>query len=108
VLAVVVAGFLVTLVIRDDPAVILLVVALLPLAQQAGIHPWIMVFTILLTSDSFFFSYQSPTYLTAYFSTEGKAFTHVQGQRIALCYGMAVVMSLLISVPFWQWAGLIR
>ncbi|NLW90760.1 MAG: cyclic nucleotide-binding domain-containing protein [Syntrophomonadaceae bacterium] len=108
VLAVVVAGFLVTLVIRDDPAVILLVVALLPLAQQAGIHPWIMVFTILLTSDSFFFSYQSPTYLTAYFSTEGKAFSHVQGQRIALCYGLAVVMSLLISVPFWQWAGLIR
>jgi len=107
ILAVVLAGFIVTLVIRDDPAVILLVVSLLPLAQQAGIHPWILVFTILLTSDSFFFSYQSPTYLTAYFSTDGKAFSHAQGQKIALCYGLAVIISLLISVPFWHWAGLI-
>ncbi|MFP3381860.1 TRAP transporter large permease subunit, partial [Bacillus sp. SIMBA_069] len=62
---VILVSFLVTLIIRDDPAVILLVTALLPLAQQAGIHPWIFVFVILLATDPFFFTYQSPTYLTA-------------------------------------------
>lgn len=106
--AVVLAGFIVTLVIRDDPAVILLVVSLLPLAQQAGIHPWILVFVVLLTSDAFFFSYQSPTYLTAYFSTDGRAFSHRQGQKVAFCYALAVVISLLASIPIWQWAGLIH
>ncbi len=107
ILAVALASFVVTLVIRDDPAVILLVVSLLPLAQQAGIHPWILVFIILLTSDPFFFSYQSPTYLTAYLSAEGKAFSHKQGQKVALCYGLVVIIALLLSIPFWRYCGLI-
>ncbi|MDR7316786.1 SLC13 family permease [Brevibacillus nitrificans] len=104
---VILVSFLVTLVIRDDPAVILLVTALMPLAQQAGIHPWIFVFVILLATDPFFFTYQSPTYLTAYYSSEGKAFTHRQGQHIALVYAVAVILAVILSVPYWKWIGLI-
>ncbi|MED4584258.1 SLC13 family permease [Brevibacillus choshinensis] len=100
-------SFLVTLVIRDDPAVILLVTALLPLAEKAGIHPWIFIFVILLATDPFFFTYQSPTYLTAYYSSDGKAFTHRQGQKIALAYALAIVLAITISVPYWKWIGLI-
>ncbi|MDF2684550.1 MAG: crp 3 [Brevibacillus sp.] len=104
---VILVSFLVTLVIRDDPAVILLVTALLPLAEKAGIHPWIFVFVILLATDPFFFTYQSPTYLTAYYSSDGKAFTHRQGQKIALAYALAIVLAVTISVPYWTWIGLI-
>lgn len=104
---VILVSFLVTLVIRDDPAVILLVTALMPLAQQAGIHPWIFVFVILLATDPFFFAYQSPTYLTAYYSSEGKAFTHRQGQQIALVYAAAVILAVILCVPYWKWIGLI-
>jgi hypothetical protein len=100
-------SFLVTLIVRDDPAVILLVTALLPLAQQAGVHPWILVFTVLLATDPFFFTYQSPTYLTAYYSTEGKAFSHGQGQKTAILYAAAVIAAVLGSVPYWTWLGLI-
>lgn len=105
--AVVVLSFAVTLVVRDDPAVILLVTALLPLGEAAGVHPWILVFIILLCTDPFFFSYQSPTYLTAYYSSEGKAFDHRQGQRVGLAYAMAVVAAVAVSVPYWMWIGLI-
>jgi len=90
-------AFAVTLVVRDDPAVILLVTALLPLAGAAGIHPWILVFVILLCTDPFFFSYQSPTYLTAYYSSEGKAFTHRQGQRVGVLYALAVLAAVLVD-----------
>lgn len=107
-IVVILVSFLVTLVIRDDPAVILLVTALLPLAGQAGIHPWIFVFVILLATDPFFFTYQSPTYLTAYYSSEGKSFTHAQGQKIALAYAIAIVLAITVSVPYWEWIGLIK
>ncbi|GIP36457.1 hypothetical protein [Paenibacillus sp. J2TS4] len=82
--------------------------ALLPLAEQAGIHPWILVFVILLSTDPFFFSYQSPTYLTAYYSVEGKAFSHRQGQLVALGYAAAVLLVAILCVPYWTWLGLIN
>ncbi|KRF02407.1 hypothetical protein ASG89_24345 [Paenibacillus sp. Soil766] len=106
--AVIVLSFIVTLIVRDDPAVILLVTALLPLAEQAGVHPWILVFVVLLSTDPFFFAYQSPTYLTAYYSSEGKAFSHRQGQKVAFAYGIAVLLLALLCVPYWKWLGLIH
>ncbi|MBP3961537.1 SLC13 family permease [Paenibacillus lignilyticus] len=106
--AVIVLCFIVTLIVRDDPAVILLVTALLPLSQQAGVHPWILVFVILLSTDPFFFSYQSPTYLTAYFSSEERAFSHRQGQKVAFGYALAVLLAVVVSVPYWKWIGLLH
>ncbi len=106
-IAVIVLSFIITFIVRDDPAVILLVVSMYPLAEKAGIHPWILVFVILLSTDPFFFSYQSPTYLTAYYSTEGKSFSHRQGQVVALCYGLMVVLVAVLCVPYWEWLGLI-
>lgn len=105
--AVILVSFVITFVIRDDPAVILLVTALVPLGEVVGIHPWVLVFVILLATDPFFFAYQSPTYLTAYYSTEGKAFSHRQAQRVALWYGLAVLLAAALSVPYWMWLGLI-
>ncbi|CAI6081617.1 SLC13 family permease [Cohnella sp. JJ-181] len=105
--AVALLSFLVTLVVRDDAAVILLVVSTAGLATQAGIHPWVLVFVILLSTDPFFFAYQSPTYLTGYYSAEGRSFTHRQGQLTALGYGLAVILLTVACVPYWRWLGLI-
>ncbi|MET3290528.1 UNVERIFIED_CONTAM: di/tricarboxylate transporter [Brevibacillus sp. OAP136] len=107
-IAVSLLSFLVTLIIRDDPAVILLVMSMLPLAQKMEIHPWVLVFIILLSTDPFFFAYQSPTYLTAYYSTEERSFTHKQGQFIAVCYAIMVLILIVACVPFWQMIGLIH
>lgn len=106
--AVAVTVFLVTFIVRDDPAVILLVISLAPLCDQVGIHPWLLLFVILLTSDPFFFTYQSPTYLLAYYSTEERAFSHRQGQKVAICYALFAMLAVIVSIPFWQWIGLIR
>lgn len=106
-LSVIIISFAVTLIIRDDPAVILLVTALIPLGSAMGIHPWIMVFVILLATDPFFFKYQSPTYLNAFYSSAGKLFTHQQGQKLAFAYALAVVLLVTLSLPYWKWLGLI-
>jgi di/tricarboxylate transporter/CRP-like cAMP-binding protein len=106
-LAIVLLSFVVTLVVRDDAALILLVVSTVHLAANAGIHPWVTVFVILLSTDPFFFAYQSPTYLTAYYSAEGKSFTHRQGQLTALGYGVVVLLLTAACVPYWKWLGLI-
>ncbi|SFB46470.1 Di-and tricarboxylate transporter [Cohnella sp. OV330] len=105
--SVVLLSFVVTLVVRDDAAVILLVVSTAGLAAQAGIHPWVLVFVILLSTDPFFFAYQSPTYLTGYYSAEGRSFTHRQGQLTAIGYGLAVLLLTVACVPYWKWLGLI-
>jgi len=105
--AIIVIIFLITLVIRDVPALILLTLSLTPLANQAGIHPWVLVFVILLTTDSFFFPYQSPTYLMAYYSTSEKAFNHRQGRFVAFCYGIIVLLTVALCIPYWRFMGLI-
>ena len=105
--AIIVIIFVITIVIRDDPALILLTLSLTPLANQAGIHPWVLVFVILLTTDPFFFPYQSPTYLMAYYSTGEKAFNHRQGRYVALCYGIAVLLTVVLCIPYWKFIGLI-
>ncbi|REE90654.1 di/tricarboxylate transporter [Paenibacillus taihuensis] len=106
--AVIVISSLVTLVVRDDPAVILLVISMLPLAQEVGIHPWVLVFVILLSTDPFFFTYQSPTYLTAYYSTNGKLFNHRQAQLVAVGYIIVIAALAVACIPYWKWLGLIQ
>lgn len=106
--AVIVISSVVTLVVRDDPAVILLVISMLPLAKEVGIHPWVLVFVILLSTDPFFFAYQSPTYLTAYYSTNGKLFNHRQAQLVAVGYILVVAALAVACIPYWKWLGLIQ
>lgn len=93
--------------IKDDPALILLAVALSPLAVAANIDPWVIVFTILVTLSPFFFPYQSSTYLSAYYSSEGKAFTHRQAKSLSIAFAIIGILAILLSIPFWRWLGLL-
>ncbi|SEP00740.1 SLC13 family permease [Paenibacillus sp. OV219] len=106
--AVIIISSIVTLVVRDDPAVILLVISMLPLAKEVGIHPWVLIFVILLATDPFFFAYQSPTYLTAYYSTNGKLFSHRQAQMVAIGYIVVLIALSVACIPYWKWLGLIQ
>jgi di/tricarboxylate transporter len=94
--------------IREDATAILLTVAMCPVAQGIGIHPWVLVMVILLASDPFFYASQSTTYLTAYYSAEEKSFSHQQGQKLSFYFAALTVLAVLLSIPFWQWMGLIR
>jgi divalent anion:Na+ symporter, DASS family len=90
------------------PAVILAMLLLLPTASDAGIHPGILLITILLGVETWILPYQNPSYLLAYSSTEGKAFTHTQGRKLMLAKLIASFIAVAISVPYWRMLGMIQ
>ncbi len=94
-------------IIAGAPAVILFTVTLMPLADATGIHPWVIIFIVLLCSSPFFLSYQSQSYMAAYFTSDEKAFTHAQGRKLAWFFAGAVLLAVCASLPFWGMMGLL-
>jgi anion transporter len=88
-------------------AVSLLTVTLTPLAQEAGFSPWIFALVTLKAGNIFFLPYQSPYYLTLYYGTEGRCFSHEQTRPFAWAYAGIVVLGFLASIPYWRLLGLI-
>jgi di/tricarboxylate transporter len=90
------------------PAVILAMLLFLPASSELGIHPGVLLITIISGVETWILPYQNPSYLLAYSSTEGKAFTHVQGRKLMLAKFVASFIAVAISVPYWKMLGLIQ
>jgi di/tricarboxylate transporter len=102
VLGLAVICLLLSLVLRWQAAVPIIVVALSPVARSAGIDPWIVAIVTLTASNVFFMPYQSTLYMTLYTGTGGRLFRHSQARSLGLAYGVLVLLGLALSVPYWQ------
>jgi anion transporter len=100
--------YLVRIFLNKTPTVILAILSLGPWAQDIGIHPGILLITILAASDCWFLPYQTISYQIAYYSTDGKAFSHAQARRLMWVKFFVSLLSLAISVPYWEMLGFIR
>lgn len=87
-------------------AVPLLTVALGPFAQQAGLSPWIVALVALKAGNIFVLPYQNPFYLTLYYATEERVFSHAQARPFAWVYLGIVLLAFLLSLPYWRALGL--
>jgi di/tricarboxylate transporter len=109
--AAVVAAVLITIAVRFalpwQTAVPLLTVALTPFAQAAGLSPLIIGLAALKAGNLFLLPQQSPYYLTLYYGTEERAFSHKEARPFAWLYAAAVLAAFLLSVPYWRALGLI-
>jgi hypothetical protein len=82
---------------------------LLPeLDEPLGVEPWIVGITALVTTNMWFLPYQSTIYQALYYGADEQAFTHAQVRPIGLSYGVACLLGLVVSVPFWRAMGLLR
>ena len=90
-----------------DQAILLLSLALIPVAPAVGIHPWLAVIPILALGLSWHIPAQSPEYLVAYGASQGRLFSHAQGRRMALVYDGIALAGLALSLPYWHLLGLI-
>ncbi|MEP7003588.1 MAG: cyclic nucleotide-binding domain-containing protein [Chloroflexota bacterium] len=90
-----------------DQAILLLSLALIPVAPAVGIHPWLAVIPILALGLSWHIPAQSPEYLVAYGSSQGRLFSHAQGRRMALVYDGIALAGLALSLPYWHLLGFI-
>jgi CRP-like cAMP-binding protein/di/tricarboxylate transporter len=99
------AGLAVTL--RPGPISVLLGLALYPTATSIGVNPLVVAITILLASTLWVYPQQNLAYLTAYYGTGERGFTHAQARPLALAWVAFVFIAILLSIPYWRWIGLI-
>src|SRR5262249_31563436 len=111
-LAVLVASVFFTMLARFllpwQPAVPLIVVSLVPLMQHAGLHPWIAALVALKAGNVFLMPSQNTFYLSFYYGTEERAFTHESARAFAWVYAGLVLAGFLLSLPYWHALGLAR
>ena len=102
------AGVL-TIVVRSllaaDQAILLLSLALIPVATAVGINPWLAVIPILALGLSWHIPAQSPEYLVAYGASQGRLFSHAQGRRMAFVYDAIALGGLALCLPYWHLLG---
>lgn len=100
--------YLVRLFLKHSSAVILLILSLTPFAADMGIHPGVLLITILIAIESWFLPYQSENYQIAYYATDEKAFSHGQARKLMVAKFSASFLAIAISVPYWRMMGLIH
>lgn len=85
----------------------LLMAFLVPLAAGVGVNPWVLGFSAYALVIAWFAKYQSPIYLAAFYSVDGKMATHSSMAKYCGIYLATCLVGLAVSVPYWQWMGLL-
>ncbi len=76
-------------------------VFLIPFTIGIGINPWIACFTVYAVVCPWFFLYQSPVYMAAYYATEGKMLKPSQAAFSSGVYIIICIIALLLSAEYW-------
>jgi len=106
-LVIVAIVYLTRVFLRKMPAAIVLTVVLIPWAPRIGLHPGILLITILIALEFLVLPYQDGPYQIFYSSSEGKSFSHGQTRKLMVAKFVASFVAVAISVPYWTWLGLI-
>lgn len=107
---VILAGVL-TIIVKSllaaDQAILLLSLALIPVATAVHISPWLAAVAILALGLSWHVPAQSPEYLVAYGASHGRLYSHGQARRMAFAYQAIALAGLALCLPYWHLLGLI-
>jgi DASS family divalent anion:Na+ symporter len=107
VLAVAIVSFALRLVLEQDLTVLLVSLALIPVATAAGVEPWSVTIALLATSVVWFLPFQTSAYMVARSASEDRLFSHEQARRFALAYAGLTLIGLALAVPYWRLLGLL-
>ena len=106
ILAVAIVNSIVRLVVPQTQATLLMVLATVPGAVALGIDPWVIAIAILATSGMWIIPSQTPAYLLAFATSDGRLFTHGQARRVGLAAAFVVLLALCAIFPYWRALGL--
>jgi CRP-like cAMP-binding protein/di/tricarboxylate transporter len=107
VLLVLLAGILVELVLGKTQMLVVLGLALIPLAPSVGVNPWVVAATLIAGPSLWFLPGQQPSYPVAVAATEGRLYSVAQSRAVALGYGVVVLVALVLTLPYWSFIGLL-
>ena len=99
--------FLIRLLLPNNVTIIILCAVLIPLAQQYGINPWMVCFSVLIFSNAWFFPYQCTFYMTFHNMTGGQMFEHKDVTVFIIINSLISILSLLLSIPIWRLMGIL-
>ena len=85
----------------------LLMAFLVPMAASVGVNPWVLGFSAYALVIAWFAKYQSPIYLAAFYAVDGKMAKHSELAKYCGIYLVTCLVGLAVSVPYWQWMGLL-
>ncbi len=77
-----------------------------PLAVGMGINPWIVGFAVYCFVNPWFFLYQNPVYMAAYYSTGGSMANEGNLAKYCAVYLCLCMVALAASIPVWQFMGI--
>lgn len=81
-------------------------VVLIPYALEAGFNPWIVPFTVLVSTFTWNLYFQNTTFLAA-LSASGDMTTHRQMIKMSIAYMIISTLGLLACIPVWKIIGMI-
>jgi len=94
--------------LRKTPTTALFAVGVLPLSNIAGIHPGVVLVTVIMAAECFLLGYQDGPYQIAYGGAGGNAFSHGQSRKVLAAKYLATLLAVAVSIPYWRFLGLIR
>ena len=85
----------------------IVMVFLVPLCASVGFNPWVVGFAMYAVITPWFVLYHSATYLAAFYSVDGQMARHADLAKYCVVYTLICMLALVVSVPYWQWMGLL-
>ena len=102
-----VVTLLLRLVLPITAGMVVAAVILIPIGQAQFINPWVVVFLAAMFSDIWFMPYQSSMYLQVMGSGLDRIYKHTDFLRHNHWMNLSRLMAAYLSVPYWQWLGLV-
>ncbi|MBC9782940.1 anion permease [Heliobacterium chlorum] len=91
------------------PALLVGMLTIMPLCNAMHVSPFVVGLVLLLSSNLWFLPHQNIMYLTMLdeTGTGKKLFEHRQTRNLAFLYCIVCLLSVSLSVPYWEMVGLI-
>jgi anion transporter len=92
----------------DYTTAALTTVLLIPLFHDFGLHPLMVMFAYTVGANFFLLSYQQPWVVMADGMLQGRGWTARYVLMAGMCYIVAVIAAIMLSIPYWRMVGGIR
>lgn len=80
---------------------------MVPLALQFGVNTWVVGFSVYAMVNPWFAPYQNAVYIASLGSVDSQMTSHSDLAKYCLVYVLICALGLVVSVPYWQWMGLL-
>jgi di/tricarboxylate transporter len=91
-----------------SPGLLVSMLAIMPILSSIGIDPLVSGLVALISSNPWVLRQQNSIYRAVWKATGGKIFNHEDTLGMALLHMVIVAVAVGLSVPYWEYLGLIR